>query len=108
MTERINGQGFRPTDTAGTRRTDGAKPAPASTGGSTQSSAASAQHAADKVNLTRSGLLMSKLEELVQSLPVVDAERVSAIKEALASGSYAIDDQAVADKMIRLDRELVA
>jgi flagellar biosynthesis anti-sigma factor FlgM len=51
---------------------------------------------------------MSKLEELVHSLPVVDVERVRSIKEALASGSYAIDDQAVADNMIRLDRELVA
>jgi negative regulator of flagellin synthesis FlgM len=106
MTERINGQGFRPTDTAGTRRTDGAKPAGA--GGSTQSEAASAPHSGDTVNITRSGLLLSKLEDLVHSLPAVDADRVSAIKEALASGSYDIDDQAVADKMIRFDRELVA
>jgi negative regulator of flagellin synthesis FlgM len=106
MTERINGQGFRPADTAGTRRTDGAKPARA--GASTQSDAASTQHSGETVNLTRSGLLMSKLEELVHSLPAVDADRVSAIKEALASGSYDIDDQAVADNMIRFDRELVA
>jgi negative regulator of flagellin synthesis FlgM len=106
MTERINGQGFRPTDTAGTRRTDGAKPA--GTDSSTQSEAVSAPHSSDTVNLTRSGLLLSKLEELVHSLPAVDADRVSAIKEALASGSYDIDDQAVADKMIRFDRELVA
>jgi negative regulator of flagellin synthesis FlgM len=106
MTERINGQGFRPTDTAGTRRTDGAKPA--STGGSTESSAASTQHPSDTVNLTRSGLLMSKLEEVVHSVPAVDADRVSAIKAALASGSYEIDDQSVADNMIRFDRELVA
>jgi negative regulator of flagellin synthesis FlgM len=105
MTERINGQGFRPADTAGTRRTDGAKPAST---GSAHSSAASSPQSADTVNLTRSGLLMSKLEELVHSLPVVDADRVSAIKEALASGSYDVDDQAVADKMIRFDRELVA
>jgi anti-sigma28 factor (negative regulator of flagellin synthesis) len=30
------------------------------------------------------------------------------VKEALASGRYAIDDQRVADNMIRLDRELLA
>jgi negative regulator of flagellin synthesis FlgM len=106
MTERINGQGFRPTDTAAARRTDGAKPA--GTGSSSEGSAASASQSGDTVNLTRSGLLMSKLEELVHSLPAVDADRVSAIKEALASGTYDIDDQAVADKMIRFDRELVA
>lgn len=105
MTERINGQGFRPTDTAGARRTDGAKPAgtPSSDG-----AAASAPRSDDTVNLTRSGLLMNKLEELVHSLPAVDADRVRAIKEALASGSYDVEDQVVADKMIRLDRELLA
>jgi negative regulator of flagellin synthesis FlgM len=106
MTERINGQGFRPTDTAGTRRTDAPKSSTA--GSSSESSAASSSSSGDTVNLTRSGLLMSKLEELVHSLPVVDADRVRAIKDALASGTYEIDDQAVADNMIRFDRELVA
>ena len=62
----------------------------------------------DTVNLTRSGVLLSKLEELVQSVPVVDADRVRAVKEALTAGTYEVDDQAVADNMIRLDRELVA
>ena len=62
----------------------------------------------DSVNLTRSGLLMSKLEEVVHGLPVVDADRVRAIRDALASGTYEIDDQRVADNMIRLDRELLA
>jgi negative regulator of flagellin synthesis FlgM len=107
MTERINGQGFRPTDTAGTRRTDAAKSK--NVDSSSESSAAATTPASgDTVNLTRSGLLMSKLEELVHGLPVVDVERVRSVKEALASGSYAVNDQAVADKMIRLDRELVA
>jgi negative regulator of flagellin synthesis FlgM len=52
--------------------------------------------------------MLSKLEESLQSVPVVDAERVRAIKDALASGGYQIDDQAVADKLIRFDRELIA
>jgi negative regulator of flagellin synthesis FlgM len=107
MTERINGQGFRPTDAAGTRRADAAKPKNVEDSGGGSAASGTAQ-AGDTVNLTRSGLLMSKLEELVQSLPAVDAERVRTIKEAVASGSYQIDDQAVADNMIRLDRELVA
>jgi negative regulator of flagellin synthesis FlgM len=106
MTERINGQGFRPTDTAGTRRTDAAKTT--STGNPEEGAAAGTQRSGDTVNLTRSGVLLSKLEELVHGLPVVDADRVRAVKEAVSSGTYEIDDQAVADKMIRLDRELVA
>jgi flagellar biosynthesis anti-sigma factor FlgM len=51
--------------------------------------------------------LLGKLEEIVHGSPSVDAERVRAIKEALSSGSYEVDDQAVADNMIRMDRELL-
>lgn len=106
MTERINGQGFRPTDTAGTRRTDATKTT--STASSEEGAVAATPRSGDTVNLTRSGVLLSKLEELVQSVPVVDADRVRAVKEALTAGTYEVDDQAVADNMIRLDRELVA
>ncbi len=106
MTERINGQGFRPADAAGTRRTDAAKPR--AEGGGTASSVGTPAGTSDTVNFTRSGMLMSKLEEVVQSSPVVDADRVRTIKDALASGSYEIDDQSVADSLLRFDRELLA
>jgi negative regulator of flagellin synthesis FlgM len=105
MTEKINGQGFRPTDTVSTRRSDAAKAA----NGQEQSATAApgkAGAAGDTVSLTQSGLLMSKLEEIVQRTPIVDQERVAALKDAIASGKYAIDDQRVADRMLRLEREL--
>jgi len=106
MTERINGQGFRPADAPGTRRADASKRAGGSS--SAESSAATPPGTSDQVNLTRSGVLMSKLEDIVQSSPAVDLERVRAIKDAIASGSYEIDDQRVADNMLRFDRELLA
>jgi negative regulator of flagellin synthesis FlgM len=105
MTEKINNQGFRPTDTASTRRSDAAKPA----NSQEQSSRAAPEKSAaagDTVSITQSGLLMSKLEEIVQRTPVVDQDRVAAIKEAIASGKYEVDDQRVADRMLRLEREL--
>jgi negative regulator of flagellin synthesis FlgM len=105
MTERINGQGFRPTDAAGPRRTDGAK---RTGGGSSETSQPSASSTGETVSITRSALLLGKLEEVVHGLPVVDADRVRAIKDAVAAGTYQVDDQAVADNMIRLDRELLA
>ena len=104
MTEKINGQGFRPSDTASTRRTESAKPA-AREG---QSSAAAEQAATgDTVNITASGLLMSRLEEIVQRTPVVDADRVAAIKDAIASGSYQVDDQRVADRLLKFERDVL-
>jgi negative regulator of flagellin synthesis FlgM len=102
MTQKINGQGFRPVDTAGTRRTDGTKPAGSGADTGTQATARSGE----TVNLTRSGLLLARLEEALQAVPVADAERVRAIKDALASGSYQIDDRAIADKLLQIDREL--
>ena len=106
MTEKINGQGFRPSDTAGTRRSEAAKPASGQGEGraaATDKSGAST----DTVRITQSGLLMSRLEELVQSTPVVDHERVAAIKDSLASGTYEIDDQRVADRLLRFERDVL-
>jgi len=104
MTERINGQGFRPLDTSSARRTEGSKTAADKAGRATEASAA---QPADTVNVSRSAVLLGKLEELVRNSPSVDTERVRALKDALSSGSYEIDDQAVADNMIRMDRELL-
>ncbi len=59
------------------------------------------------MSITQSGLLMSKLEELVQRTPVVDAERVAAIKDAIASGTYEVDDQRVADRLLKFERDVL-
>ena len=105
MTEKINGQGFRPVDTAGPRRSEAAKAA----GGQAQQRAGTADKPAsgDTVSITQAGLTLAKLEELVQSTPVVDTERVAALKDALAAGTYAIDDQRVADKLLRFERDVL-
>jgi negative regulator of flagellin synthesis FlgM len=104
MTERINGQGFRPLDTSGARRTEGAK---AGAGQGAPSTDASAPPVGDTVNITSSALLLAKLEEIVRAAPGVDTDKVGAIKASITAGTYAVDDQSVADGMIRLDRELL-
>ena len=105
MTEKINGQGFRPTDTAGTRRSEAAKPA-SGQGARGGEAASKPSSSADVVSITQSGLLMSKLEELVQGTPVVDSDRVAALKDAIQSGSYEIDDRRIAESLLKLEREL--
>jgi negative regulator of flagellin synthesis FlgM len=104
MTEKINGQGFRPADTAGARRSEATKPA----GGQTQGRAAEKTSSADTVSITATALLMSKLEEIVQATPVVDSERVAALKDAIASGTYEIDDRRIADRLLKLERDVFA
>lgn len=107
MTEKINGQGFRPADTGGTRRSEAAK-APSSQGQSRAGTTAdSSATGGETVSITQSGMLLSKLEELVQSAPVVDADRVAALKDAIASGTYEIDDQRTADNLLRFERDVL-
>ena len=105
MTEKINGQGVRPSDAASTRRTETAKPA----SGQAKSAASTGPAAAvgDTVNITASGLLLSKLEEIVQRTPVVDTQRVAAIKDAIASGQYEIDDRRTADALAKFERDVL-
>lgn len=110
MTEKINGQGVRPSEAANARRseaTKAARDARSDAAGSAAAADKSATSSSDTVNITRSGLLMSKLEEVVQSTPVVDAERVTAIKDAIAAGTYEVDDQRVADKMLKFERDVL-
>ena len=105
MTEKINNQGFRPVDTAGTRRSEASKAArhESATGAAHDTASTSS---GDTVNITHSGLLMSRLEEVVHNTPAVDTERVATLKAAVSSGSYQVDDQKVADNLLRLERNL--
>ncbi len=58
----------------------------------------------ETVNLTSSAKLLEQLEKTLESLPVVNSERVAEIKTAIANGDYEIDSAAIADAMVRLDR----
>ena len=101
MTEKINGQGFRPIDTGGTRRSG---PSERADGARTESR--SSTGSAEQVSVTSSSLLLSRLEEALQASPAVDAERVRAVRDAIASGAYEIDPAIIAEKLLRLEREL--
>jgi negative regulator of flagellin synthesis FlgM len=107
MTEKITGQGPRPVDTASTRRSEAAKAARSEVSASSSADqSATGASAGDTVNITRSGLLMSRLQDIVQGASAVDTERVAALKNAIASGTYEVDHQKVADKLLQLERNL--
>lgn len=100
MTDKISGQrppsltetGNAPRSRAVETQVRGDKPAAASPDETT--------------SLTRQALMLRKLEELLASAPAEDAGRIAAIKQAIESGTYEIDDQAIAEKMLRLERDL--
>jgi negative regulator of flagellin synthesis FlgM len=74
-----------------------------------QAGANSAQQtpvAQDSVQLTSSSQLQA-LDSKMESVPVVDAAKVEAIKQAIAEGRFTIDAGVIADGLIATAKELV-
>jgi len=49
---------------------------------------------------------MQKIEEAVARAPVVNSDKVAAIKQSISAGTYQINAASVADKMIKFERGL--
>lgn len=101
MTEKINGQGFRPVDPGSARRSEKSGQSEGQPAG-----ASDAPSARDTVNVGRAEALVGQLNDALEIIPVVDAERVKALRDAIASGTYDLDPSVIADKIIQLEREL--
>ena len=70
------------------------------------SAAATAAQTGDHVTLTDSARSLQKIEEAVAKTPVVNADKVAAVKQAINSGTYTIDAGRVAGKMLQYERGL--
>jgi negative regulator of flagellin synthesis FlgM len=60
----------------------------------------------DHVTLTDSARALQKIEEAVAKAPVVNSQKVAAVKQSVSSGSYQIDAARVADKLLKFERGL--
>jgi negative regulator of flagellin synthesis FlgM len=72
----------------------------------TASAAGTAPPTADHVTLTGSARILQKLSEAVADVPVVNAAKVAAVKQAIQSGTYKVDAGRVADKLLKFERGL--
>ena len=57
----------------------------------------------DTVQLTDSARALQELEKALADAPVVDSKRVDEIRQAIASGTYEVDAERVAQKLIDLE-----
>ena len=60
----------------------------------------------DTVSLTDSAAMLVKMEKAVNDAPVVDTQRVEDIRKAIANGSFAIDTNRVAEKLLSFESRL--
>ncbi|MEM9171309.1 MAG: flagellar biosynthesis anti-sigma factor FlgM [Pseudomonadota bacterium] len=69
------------------------------------SSAPPERQPGDTVALTTSAKILDRVAPALAAAPDIDVQRVEEVRAQLSSGNYQIDDQSVADKLLRSDRE---
>lgn len=71
-------------------------------------SAELASKPANPVQITDQARKLAALEQTVNSVPVVNEAKVARIRQAIEDGSYQVVPERIADKLLRMDRELGA
>ncbi len=69
-----------------------------------QPKTAFSSHDTDSVSLTDTVSVLKQAQELLASVPIINAEHVSIITDAVNNGSYEIDSEEVADKIIESEQ----
>jgi negative regulator of flagellin synthesis FlgM len=59
----------------------------------------------DSVQLTEQAQQLLRLEEKLAQFPEVDSQRVDAIRQAIADGSYKIDAEQIAERMLAAEAQ---
>lgn len=72
------------------------------------STAEAAGKPANSVQITDQARQLAALEQTVNSLPVVNEAKVAQTRQAIEDGSYQVAPDRIADKLLRMDRELGA
>ena len=83
-----------------------ARALPGSTSGSGNGGSSEPAAAATDVQLTGAARGLAAIEESLRALPAVDELRVAAVRQRIEDGSYEIDPQRVADRLLRLEADL--
>lgn len=72
----------------------------------TANPALSTTQASSNVNLTQTATSLQALEKAIAAAPEVDQQKVDAVRKAINEGTYQIDPEQTADKLINFDTAL--
>ena len=73
-----------------------------------QKSSASTVAAGNSVRITDQARQLATLEQALQGMPIVNETRVAEIREAIEQGRYEVVPERIADRLMRMDRDLGA
>jgi negative regulator of flagellin synthesis FlgM len=74
--------------------------------GDSSGTTASTSQTGDQLTLTESARSLQKIEAAVAKAPVVNTEKVAAVKQAIGSGTYQIDAGRIAGKLLHFESGL--
>ncbi|HZJ92004.1 MAG TPA: flagellar biosynthesis anti-sigma factor FlgM [Thiopseudomonas sp.] len=60
----------------------------------------------ESVQLSKDARQLQNLSAKIADMPSIDSEKVAQLKQAIADGSYQVDSQRVASKMLDLEAQL--
>ncbi|WP_417544449.1 flagellar biosynthesis anti-sigma factor FlgM [Marinobacter sp.] len=90
-----------------TQRTTADKPANSQNAGQTAREQTKAQSArGENVNLSSQARNLKQLEQKLGDYPEMDDERIEEIRTALANGTYKVDAEKLAQKMLDMDKSI--
>ena len=101
MTNKIGGYGNRPVQTGADKTVARERDAGTSASKSAESGKAA------PVRITDQARQLAALERAVHDTPVVNDARVAAVRTALEEGRYEVSPERIADKLLRLEQELL-
>ncbi|MCK5121167.1 MAG: flagellar biosynthesis anti-sigma factor FlgM [Methylococcales bacterium] len=78
---------------------------PTQSGKVTNTNSQATEKAKDSVDITAVAKEITKAFETSKSTPVINEERVNAVKKALEEGTYPINAEKIAAKMVQMERE---
>ena len=84
--------------TSGAQRTD--------PGSNTEASARSRSPGGDTLSLTSTAGELQQLEGRIKQMPVVDAQLVDEVQRKLSTGSFRVDPESSASKLLDMERSL--
>jgi negative regulator of flagellin synthesis FlgM len=80
------------------------RPQDAATGGAQSSDASGGNE--ENVQITGAARQLASLEQAVRDAPVVNTARVAQISSAIEQGTYTVNAQNIADKLMQAEKEL--